>query len=60
MKLSNIIISIAFSSFVAFTANAQKIQIGSYSYKDGSVYSGEISAGKPNGKGRTQYRNGDV
>ena len=39
---------------------AQKIQVGSYTFKDGSVYTGDLYNGKPNGVGRTEFKNGDV
>ena len=38
---------------------AQKITLGSAKTKDGGDYNGEMVAGKPNGKGRTIYKNGN-
>ena len=39
---------------------AQKITIGTLTTKDGGDYNGEIQSGKPHGKGRTVYKNGNV
>ena len=36
------------------------IKIGSYTFKDGSVYTGELKGRKPNGKGKTVFKNGDT
>ena len=44
----------------ATATNAQKIEVGSYEFKDGSIYTGDLFNGKPNGVGRTIYKNGDV
>ena len=41
-------------------AMAQKIEVGSCTLKDGGIYTGELKGGKPNGKGRVQYENGDT
>ena len=41
----------------AFTAD---ITIGTYTFKDGSVYTGEMKNRRPNGKGRTVFKNGDT
>ena len=38
---------------------AQKITLGSAKTKDGGDYNGEMVSGKPNGKGRTIYKNGN-
>ena len=40
--------------------SAQGINIGTYTFKDGSVYTGELKGRKPNGKGRTVMKNGDL
>ena len=57
-------IKIIFSIAVAFTAllpiNAQKLKIGTYTFKDGAVYQGDLVGGKPNGSGKTTFQNGDV
>ena len=37
-----------------------EIKIGNYTFKDGSVYTGEMKGRKPNGKGKTIFKNGDV
>ena len=36
-----------------------QIKIGNYSFKDGSVYTGELKGRRPNGKGKTLFKNGD-
>ena len=40
-------------------AGAQKITLGTCTTKDGGEYNGEMSAGKPEGKGKTIYKNGN-
>ena len=42
------------------TAMGQKVTLGSCVTKDGGEYQGEMSGGKPQGKGRARYKNGDV
>ena len=37
-----------------------EIKIGNYTFRDGSVYTGEMKGRKPNGKGKTVFKNGDV
>ena len=37
-----------------------EIKIGNYTFKDGSVYTGEMKGRKPNGKGKTVFKNGDA
>ena len=40
---------------------SSEIKIGTYTFKDnGAVYTGEIKGRKPNGKGKTVFKNGDV
>lgn len=39
---------------------SSEIRIGTYTFKDGSVYTGEMKGRKPNGKGKTVFKNGDV
>ena len=39
---------------------SSEIRIDSYTFKDGSVYTGEMKGRKPNGKGRTVFKSGDV
>ena len=42
-------------------AIAQKgISVGSYVFKDGAVYTGDLYNGKPNGIGTTKFPNGDI
>ena len=35
--------------FFAVFAYGQKLKIGTYTFKDGAIYSGDIENGKPNG-----------
>ena len=35
---------------------SSEIKIGTYTFKDGSVYTGEIKGRKPNGKGKTVFK----
>ena len=37
-----------------------EIKIGNYTFKDGSVYTGEMNGRQPHGKGKTVFKNGDV
>ena len=46
-----------FLSFIV--VDAQRIVIGSYTFKDGAVFTGEMLGNKPNGKGVTVYPNND-
>ena len=39
---------------------SSQIKIGNYTFKDGSVYTGELKHGKPYGKGKTVFKNGDI
>lgn len=39
---------------------AQKIYLGSCTTRDGGQYKGEMSGGKPNGKGTTIFKTGDT
>ena len=42
------------------SAGAQKISLGSMTTKDGGQYQGEMMLGKPHGKGKVTYKNGNV
>ena len=42
------------------TIQGQKLKIGTYTFKDGAVYTGDLEGGRPNGKGKTVFKNGDV
>ena len=44
----------------AVAVSAQRITLGSCKMKDGGSYQGEMQAGKPHGKGRTTWKDGDV
>ena len=39
---------------------AAPIKIGTYTFRDGAVYTGELKSKKPNGKGKTTFPTGDV
>lgn len=41
-------------------AFSTEIRIGTYTFKDGSTYTGEMKGRKPNGKGKTVFKSGDV
>ena len=41
-------------------SSAQKITLGSCVTKEGANYKGEMSGGKPHGKGSATYKNGDI
>ena len=45
---------------VSLTMSAQKITLGSYTFKDGGIYQGEMQSGKPYGKGKTLWKDGDM
>ena len=59
MNFSYLYTSLIFCLFV-LSSSAQKIRIGTYVFKDGGEYQGELFRGKPYGKGVTKYKNGDV
>ena len=40
-------------------ATAQGITLGSCTTRDGGEYNGEMAQGKPNGKGKTTWKNGN-
>ena len=52
-----IILVLLITSSFAF---AQKIEVGSCVTSDGGNYHGQMFRGKPNGKGKTVYKNKDV
>ena len=58
----NITIYILVAALMAFPmfGLAQKITLGSYTTKDGGEYNGEMTVGKPHGKGKTTWKNGDT
>lgn len=43
----------------ALTLPAQKIKVGACTTADGGEYQGEMVGGKPDGRGRATYKNGD-
>lgn len=57
----NIKLYIAFiSCAICVQTHAQTLKIGTYVFRDGAQYSGEMKAGKPHGKGKTVFKNGDT
>ena len=55
------IFPLLFSFAFALTSSAQKVTIGTYTFpKDGAQYYGDLESGKPYGKGKTKFRNGDT
>ena len=58
MNIRYILLTLLATSAV-FT-QAQKITLGTCKLKDGGEYKGEMQAGKPHGKGRTVWKDGDV
>ena len=58
-KHINTIIALLLMPF-GITSSAQKIKIGTYTFKDGAVYQGDLVGGRPHGKGRTEFKNGDI
>ena len=50
-----------FVLFFLMTAGASaQIKIGNHTFKNGAEYSGELKGKKPNGKGRTVFKSGDI
>ena len=39
---------------------SSEVKIGTYTFKDGSVYNGEMKGRKPSGKGKTVFKSGDT
>ena len=54
----SIYITIILCLFVS--ALSAQIKIGTYTFKDGSEYVGELKGKKPNGKGKTVFKSGDT
>ena len=52
--------TILLTLLLALPAGAQKLTLGTTTTKDGGSYNGEMQAGKPHGKGKTTYKNGNV
>ncbi len=53
-------ILVILSLFLWVTLTEAQIKIGNYKFPDGSEYTGELKSRKPNGKGKTVFKNGDV
>ena len=53
-------ILLLFCAALPLICSAQKITLGSCETKDGGTYQGEMASGKPHGKGKTVYKNGDT
>ena len=63
MKKNNIIRALLLfgaATLITPATNAQKISIGTYTFKNGDIYNGQLVGGRPNGKGKTQMVNGDT
>ena len=58
MKIRYTLLYLLLTSTISL--QAQKITLGTYKMKDGGEYKGEMQAGKPHGKGRTVWKDGDV
>ena len=58
--MKNNILLVFMALILPLYVNAQKITLGSCKTKDGGTYQGEMVAGKPHGKGKTVYKNGDT
>ena len=52
-------LTLCFLAFGGMSASAQ-LSLGYYKFKDGSEYTGELKGKRPNGKGKTVFKNGDV
>ena len=46
--------------FATQMSYCQKITVGQYTFKDGAVYNGQLTNGKPNGRGKTVFQTGDT
>ena len=63
MKKNSKYIALIIFALMPFSGVAQKITLGSCDVKDGTItgtYQGEMAGGKPHGKGRTVYQNGNI
>ena len=49
-----------FALMLTLPCGAQKMTLGTAITKDGGEYNGELQSGKPHGKGRTTYKNGNI
>ena len=59
-RIIRILILIGATTFITPATDAQKISIGTYTFKNGDIYNGQLVGGRPNGKGKTQMANGDT
>ena len=57
--MKHIIFLLVFTLF-SYSIQAQKIYLGSCYTHDKGMYKGEMSGGKPHGKGSTVFANGDT
>ena len=60
MKRKGILLLLCSLVLSAAPAQAQKMRIGTYTFKDGAIYTGEMMAGRPHGEGKTMFKSGDV
>ena len=58
MNLRHTLLTILAAAFT--TVSAQKVTLGSCTTKDNGQYNGEMQSGKPQGKGRTVWTNGNT
>lgn len=56
----NIILLLIVLTYTVMNCQAQKLKIGTYTFKDGSVYTGDLESGRPNGNGKTVFKNGEI
>ena len=49
----------ALMTFGSLSVSAQ-MSLGYYKFKDGAEYTGELKGRRPNGKGKTVFKNGDT
>ena len=54
--------SILLSAFLVLGTGplSAQLSLGYYKFKDGAEYTGELKGRRPNGKGRTFFKKGDV
>ena len=53
-------IYLLFLGCIFHTSTYAQLSLGYYKFKDGAEYTGELKGKRPNGKGKTVFKNGDV
>ena len=53
-------IYLLFLGCIFHTSTYAQLSLGYYKFKDGAEYTGELKGKRPNGKGKTDFKNGDV